>query len=186
MLNYQKVSSHDKTLRQPAVQKVGASEKKEDDDLRKTLTYDPRLVVVDAFLGLSDGSLSLSIHTPGEVSTYSVEDHLARTVECWRNIQTSCAELGKLRSAGDLASVVFPQKYLVDDLGHLRLRRSTVESLNAVIPLGLAFKGLREVFTCICCGSLAFVSLRRFCLGRVAALPRQGDEEMRFLVVDPE
>ena len=28
--------------RGPAVQKLGASEKKEDDDLRKTLTYDPR------------------------------------------------------------------------------------------------------------------------------------------------
>lgn len=183
--------------------KVGASEKKEDDDLRKTLTYDMmqiplalskcdldeerQTMMKDAFLGLSDGSLSLSIHTPGQVSSYSVEDHLARTVECWRNIQQDGGlsfghALGKL--CQDLASVAFPQKYLVDDLGRLRLR-STVESLNAVIPLGLAFKGLREVFTCICCGSLAFVSLRRYCLGRTVS-PRQGDEEIRFLAVDPE
>jgi hypothetical protein len=29
-----------------------------------------------------------------------------------------------------------------------------------------------QVFTCICCGSLAFVSLRRYCLGRTVS-PRQ-------------
>jgi len=133
---------------------TGESQEKEDDDLKKTLTYDMMQIPValsrcdldedrqqmmkDAFMGLSDGTLSLTLDTPRKVTTYSLEDHLARAVECWREIANDGGisfghALGKLFQ--DAASLAFPQKYLVDDLGRLQLR---VEDTSRWFQLAVA------------------------------------------------
>jgi len=135
----------------------GVSEEKEDDDLRKTLAYDMMQIPIalskcnldderqqmmkDAFTGLSGDTMSLEMETPGKVSSYSVENQLARAVESWRDLSKDGGisfghALGKLFQ--DLASVSFPQKYLVDDLGRLQ-RKGPVTSprLRAIACLGL-------------------------------------------------